>query len=80
MEILLATALGALVAGIAYFLARMERRVDDTNKIVRQQLRPNGGDSIYDRVTSIERRLVDGAHQMDGLDARLQNIERRDNA
>ena len=37
--------------------ARTETLLTDTNKIVREQLRPNGGESVFDRVTKIEKML-----------------------
>ncbi len=76
MELILAITLGALVTGIGYFLVRLERRVDDTNRIVRQELRPNGGTSMFDRIANIEQRLVNGQHRMDSHEVRLHNLER----
>ena len=39
--------------------ARSEKLLADTNEIVRRELRPNGGESIFDRVTNIESSLTE---------------------
>ena len=39
--------------------AEVKEVMTDTNKIVRRELRPNGGESIFDRVTNIEASLTE---------------------
>lgn len=80
---LVACLLTALLGGLAYHfrridarLAALKQKIDDTNDIVRRELRPNGGDSIFDRVSLIEIRLRDGDYRMGVLAGRIEDIQR----
>ena len=55
---LLVAGTGVLLAVIGWFArawaARVEQQISDTNAIVRRELRPNGGQSMWDRMTHVE--------------------------
>ena len=74
---LLGAAFAAIISMVGYFYLRLERKIENTNSIVRRELRPNGGESMFDKVDVIEKRLINGSFQMDSLDVRLQNIEHK---
>ena len=75
--VLIAIIAPVIVSMVGYLYIRLERKIEDTNAIVRRELRPNGGESMFDKVESIEKRLINGSFQMDSLDVRLQNIEHK---
>ena len=68
----------ALITGTGFYLrsiksqfqeafSELDKKVEDTNDIVRRELRPNGGDSVFDRVSAIEKRMVAGDKQFEQL-------------
>ena len=74
MEFVVVALLGVVISGGGWLYRRLDRKVDDTNQIIRRELRPNGGVSMFDRVTEIEHRLRDGDHTMKNLDANIQQL------
>ena len=71
---LIVALLGVIISVGGWLYRRLDRKVDDTNQIIRRELRPNGGDSMFDRVTEIEHRLRDGDHTMKNLATNIQQL------
>ena len=67
------TRIEAQVDAAANDHTRTETLLTETNQIVRQQLRPNSGDSIFDRVVSIGERVTAIEHRLGSGDHRLAN-------
>ena len=79
--LLVGVLLTSIGAGIGWYLRQLGARIsglkakiDDTNQIIRRELRPNGGVSMFDRVTEIEHRLRDGDHTMKNLATNIQQL------
>ena len=68
MDVLVVVLLTFLGTGLGWWMARLDRKIEDTNAIVRRELRPNGGHSVHDRIGAIEARLVDGDHRMRAIE------------
>jgi hypothetical protein len=63
-------------AKIPGVIARLEK-LENGLHTVKLEVRPNGGKSIKDVVNRIETRLEEGNQRFDGLDSRIDKIERR---
>ena len=65
----------ALLSCVGYWLRKLDKKIDDTNAIVRRELRPNGGVSIFDKVTDIQERLKDGDYILNDHAKRIEKLE-----
>jgi hypothetical protein len=63
-------------AKIPGVIARLEK-LESGLQTVKLEVRPNGGKSIKDVVNRIETRLEEGNQRFDGLDSRIDEIQRR---
>ena len=65
----------ALLSGFAYWLHKIDKKLEDTNAIVRRELRPNGGLSIFDKITDMQERLKDGDYRFSDHAKRIEKLE-----